>query len=105
MAYCTFVYNSILCIFAGIEIKYELYNPLIQKIEILKLEKRLDDRILYLRDAALHYSYVPFDLHGVPVAVGGTVPINPIKVYHALGQTLLFYLFPHYRSTHENTPC
>ncbi|KAG9337461.1 hypothetical protein JZ751_028650 [Albula glossodonta] len=39
----------------GVEICYELYNPCMQKIEVLKLEKRLDDNLLYLRDALPEY--------------------------------------------------
>lgn len=30
----------------GIEVKYELYDPTIQKIELLLLEKRLDDKVI-----------------------------------------------------------
>lgn len=29
----------------GIEVKYDLYDPTIQKIELLLLEKRLDDKV------------------------------------------------------------
>lgn len=33
-----------------------MYDPSIHKIEVLKLEKRLDDELLYLRDALPEYS-------------------------------------------------
>jgi len=64
----------------GIEIMYDLYNPTIKKIEVLKLEKRLDEHLTYLRDAPLHYSTVPFELEPTPHPRGAAIPINPIKV-------------------------
>ncbi|KAL9905207.1 LOW QUALITY PROTEIN: large ribosomal subunit protein bL19m-like, partial [Glossina fuscipes fuscipes] len=48
----------------GLEISYDMYDPTIQKIEVLRLEKRLDDRLFYLRDAE----------------EGAAVPVNDIKV-------------------------
>ena len=33
----------------GIEFMYWLYNPTVLKIEVLKLEKRVDDELYYLR--------------------------------------------------------
>ncbi|KAK3097443.1 hypothetical protein FSP39_009687, partial [Pinctada imbricata] len=65
---------------SGVEMKYELYNPLIQKIEVLKLEKRLDDNLTYLRDCPAEYSTFPFNLDAVPLPKGMTVPVNPLKV-------------------------
>ncbi len=59
---------------------YELYSPSIQKIEVLKLEKRLDEELFYLRDAPPQYSTVPFDFEVVPHPPGAPVPINQIKV-------------------------
>lgn len=38
------------------EIKYELYDPAIHRIDVIKLEKRLDDELLYLQDALPEYS-------------------------------------------------
>lgn len=64
----------------GIEIMYELYNPVIQKIEVLKLEKRLDDRLFYLRDAPQEYSTVPFDMEAVTLPPGAQVPVNTTTV-------------------------
>lgn len=65
----------------GVEIRYDLYNPTIRSIEVLKLEKRLDDHLLYLRDAPLEYSYVPFDFKPeIKFSESSEVPVNPIKV-------------------------
>lgn len=35
----------------GIEFRFELYAPTIRNIEVIRLEKRLDDELYYLRDA------------------------------------------------------
>uniref|UniRef100_A0A915L1V6 Large ribosomal subunit protein bL19m n=1 Tax=Romanomermis culicivorax TaxID=13658 RepID=A0A915L1V6_ROMCU len=59
---------------------YNLYNPLIQKIEVLKLEKRLDEELYYLRDALPEYSTIPFNMESVPLPPGAEVPLNRIKV-------------------------
>ncbi|KAL5010587.1 hypothetical protein ScPMuIL_012892 [Solemya velum] len=64
----------------GVEILYEMYNPLLQKIEVLKLEKRLDDQLLYLRDAPYEYSTFSFDLAPVPLPKASSVPVNTLKV-------------------------
>ncbi|KAI2795748.1 hypothetical protein RDWZM_004609 [Blomia tropicalis] len=65
----------------GVEIRYDLYNPTIQEIQVLKLEKRLDDHLLYLRDALPKYSEFPFDLPPEPPRKAGEpVPINTIQV-------------------------
>ncbi|XP_033741056.1 39S ribosomal protein L19, mitochondrial-like [Pecten maximus] len=64
----------------GVEISYHLYNPTIQKIEVLKLEKRADEHLRYLRNAPHEYSTVPFDLKATLIARGQPVPINDIKV-------------------------
>lgn len=57
-----------------------MYSPLVQKVEVLRLEKRLDDELLYLRDAPPEYSTVPFNLEAVSHPPGAPVPINPLKV-------------------------
>ena len=44
------------------------------------MEKRLDNELLYLRDAPLHYSAVPFDLEATPHPKGAAVPVNPLQV-------------------------
>ncbi|KAM9356133.1 large ribosomal subunit protein bL19m [Pholidichthys leucotaenia] len=64
----------------GVEICYELYSPRIQKIEVLKLEKRLDDNLMYLRDALPEYSTVDTEMKPVPISPLGEVPVNKIKV-------------------------
>ncbi|KRY83741.1 39S ribosomal protein L19, mitochondrial, partial [Trichinella pseudospiralis] len=63
----------------GFEIRYNLYNPTVRKIEVLKLEKRLDDELFYLRDALPEYSTIPFDMEAEPRPVGA-VPLNKTKV-------------------------
>lgn len=63
----------------GIEVEYDLYDPAVQKIEVLKLEKRLDSRMIYLRDAQPEYSTVDLNMEpeihaeGAPVQVNDTV--------------------------------
>ncbi|KAK8388635.1 hypothetical protein O3P69_020547 [Scylla paramamosain] len=64
----------------GVEIKYEMYSPLLQSIEVLRLEKRLDDELLYLRDALPIYSTFPLDMEPEVMQEGAPVPVNPIKV-------------------------
>ena len=64
----------------GVEIKYEMYSPLLQSIEVLRLEKRLDDELLYLRDALPMYSTFPLDMEPEVLQEGAPVPVNPIKV-------------------------
>lgn len=62
------------------EIRYELYNPTIREIEVLRLEKRLDEHLYYLRDAEPEFSTFPFDMDPEPHPEGAPVPVNPIKV-------------------------
>jgi large subunit ribosomal protein L19 len=64
----------------GTEMKYQLYDPTIQKIEVLRLEKRLDDELLYLRDAPNEYSTFDENMDTEYLAEGEPVPVNPIKV-------------------------
>jgi len=64
----------------GFEVKYDIYNPLIQLIEVLRLEKRVDEHLLYLRDALPEYSTFPFDMEPVPHPLGAPVPLNTLKV-------------------------
>ncbi|KAL7638721.1 UNVERIFIED_CONTAM: hypothetical protein RMT77_010254 [Armadillidium vulgare] len=63
----------------GVEISYEMYCPLIQSIEVLRLEKRLDDKLLYLRDCLPEYSTFPFDMEPEQLPEGAPVPVNTIK--------------------------
>lgn len=63
----------------GVEVRYNLYDPAIQKVDCLRLEKRLDNELLYLRDAPLEYSTFPFDMDSELISEG-SVPVNNIKV-------------------------
>jgi len=60
----------------GVEIMYQMYSPNIQRIETLKLERRLDDELYYLRDAAPEHSKVPLDMEPELLAEGQRVPLN-----------------------------
>ncbi|RZF34922.1 hypothetical protein LSTR_LSTR011416 [Laodelphax striatellus] len=64
----------------GCEIEYYMYDPTIQKIDVLKLEKRPDRELLYLRDALPEYSTFPLDMEPIPLPEGSPVPVNDIKV-------------------------
>ncbi|XP_017267326.1 39S ribosomal protein L19, mitochondrial [Kryptolebias marmoratus] len=64
----------------GVEICYELYNPRVQNIEVLKLEKRLDDNLMYLRDALPEFSTVDPEMKPVPFSPSEEVPVNKRKV-------------------------
>ena len=60
---------------------YEIYNPTIQAIEVLKLEKRLDDNLTYLQDCPAEYSTIPFDFAPVKLPPNSPIPINTTKVF------------------------
>lgn len=65
----------------GVEMQFRLYDPTIQKIQVLRLEKRLDDELFYLRDALPEYSTFPVDMEPEVLPEGSrTVPVNPIQV-------------------------
>ncbi|XP_071478732.1 large ribosomal subunit protein bL19m-like [Diadema antillarum] len=64
----------------GIEINYQIYSPLIKKIEVLKLEKRLDNNIQYLRDALPEYSTIDPEMTAIKHPPGKPVPVNDIRV-------------------------
>ncbi|XP_028296068.1 large ribosomal subunit protein bL19m [Gouania willdenowi] len=64
----------------GVEICYELYSPRLQKIEVLRLQKRLDDNLMYLRDALPEYSTVDPEMKPEPCCPTGEVPVNQLKV-------------------------
>lgn len=66
---------------AGLEILYELYDPRLLKVEVLRLEKRLDSELLYLRDAEPEFSTFPFDMEAEFNTDGAAIPVNPIKVW------------------------
>ncbi|KFO75835.1 hypothetical protein N303_03490, partial [Cuculus canorus] len=64
----------------GVEICYELYNPRIQAIEVLKLEKRLDDNLMYLRDALPEYSTFDVNMKPETRLDHEEIPINKLQV-------------------------
>lgn len=70
--------NMFSVLFKGVEICFELYNPRIQEIQVIKLEKRLDDSLLYLRDALPEYS--TFDMNMKPITPESSreVPVNKV---------------------------
>uniref|UniRef100_A0A8C5ML85 Large ribosomal subunit protein bL19m n=1 Tax=Leptobrachium leishanense TaxID=445787 RepID=A0A8C5ML85_9ANUR len=64
----------------GVEIRYDLYNPRIQEIQVLKLEKRIDDNLMYLRDALPIYSTFDFDMKPEIRLTEEEIPVNKLKV-------------------------
>ncbi|KAG8445735.1 hypothetical protein GDO86_010498 [Hymenochirus boettgeri] len=64
----------------GVEMRYDTYSPRILEIQVLKLEKRLDDHLIYLRDALPEYSTFDFNMKPVSSSLEGEVPINQLKV-------------------------
>ncbi|GFO13830.1 hypothetical protein PoB_004033500 [Plakobranchus ocellatus] len=64
----------------GVEVLYQLYNPTVQGIQVLKLEKRLDDQLYYLRNAPLEHSTFSFDMQPVTLPRDAPVPVNTTKV-------------------------
>ncbi|XP_068619664.1 large ribosomal subunit protein bL19m [Battus philenor] len=64
----------------GVEIRYDLYDPTIQSIQVLRLEKRLDEKLLYLRDALPEYSTFSFDMTPEILPEGSPVRVNTIQV-------------------------
>lgn len=64
----------------GVEIQYDMYNPTLQSIEVLKLEKRLDDNLTYLQDCPAEHSTIPFDMQPVKQLPGTSVPLNLTRV-------------------------
>ncbi|KAF2896637.1 hypothetical protein ILUMI_09540 [Ignelater luminosus] len=64
----------------GVEVLYEMYDPVLSKIEVLRLEKRLDDELFYLRDALPEYSTFDSNMEPEIHPEGAPIPINPIKV-------------------------
>lgn len=64
----------------GVEVSFDIYDPTIQKIECLRLEKRLDNELFYLRDAPLEYSTFSFDMDAEILPENSAVPVNDIKV-------------------------
>lgn len=69
------------------QVRYELYDPTIQRIQVLRLEKRLDDKLYYLRDALPEYSTFPVDMDPEILPEGTPVPLNPVQVQQNLSKT------------------
>lgn len=62
-----------------------MYDPTIQKVQVLRLEKRLDEKLFYLRDALPEYSTFPFDMDPEILPEGTLVPVNPVQVnFHSV---------------------
>lgn len=64
----------------GVEVLYEMYDPALQKIEVLRLEKRVDDKLLYLRDSLPEFSTFNVNMEMEILPEGSPVPVNPIQV-------------------------
>jgi len=64
----------------GIEISYRMYSPNILSIETLKLERRIDDELYYLRDADPEHSTVDPNMSPILLAEGEPVPLNDTVV-------------------------
>ncbi|XP_066159332.1 large ribosomal subunit protein bL19m isoform X1 [Euwallacea fornicatus] len=64
----------------GVEILYDMYDPTLHKVEVLRLEKRLDAELLYLRDALPEYSTFDVNMDAELLPEGAQVPINTIRV-------------------------
>lgn len=64
----------------GVEISYRMYSPNILSIETLKLERRIDDELYYLRDADPDHSTVDPNMSPILLAEGEPVPLNDTVV-------------------------
>lgn len=64
----------------GVEVMYEMYDPTIQKVEVLRLEKRLDSKLYYLRDAYPEFSTFDVNMDPEILPEGSPVPINTTLV-------------------------
>ena len=60
----------------GVEFMYDLYSPTLKDIEVLKLEKRIDDELYYLRDCDPKHSTIPMDFPPEVLAENQAVPVN-----------------------------
>ncbi|XP_055635363.1 39S ribosomal protein L19, mitochondrial [Toxorhynchites rutilus septentrionalis] len=64
----------------GMEVMYDLYDPTLLKFEVLRLERRLDEHLLYLRDALDEYSTFDINMEPEVLPEGSPVPVNDVKV-------------------------
>ncbi len=65
---------------AGLEFTYQLYSPTVLKVETIRLERRLDDELFYLRNAPSEFSTFPADMEPEILPEGAFVPINETVV-------------------------
>lgn len=63
----------------GLEILYDMYDPTLQKVEVLKLQKRLDDKLYYLRDCLPEFSTFDLNMEADILPEGSEVPTNTTK--------------------------
>ena len=64
----------------GVECMVDLYSPSVKEIEVLKLEKRLDDELYYLRDCDPKYCTVPLDMVAERAPENKPIPINDVII-------------------------
>jgi len=64
----------------GVEFMFDLYSPTLKEVEVLRLEKRLDEELYYLRDCDPKYSTVPTDMLAELLPDGEPVPLNDIVI-------------------------
>lgn len=64
----------------GVEVVFDMYDPNIQRVDCLRLEKRLDSKLYYLRDALPEYSTFPVDMEMEFLPEGAPVPVNDLQV-------------------------
>jgi len=64
----------------GVEFMFDLYSPTLKEIEVLRLEKRLDEELYYLRDCDPKHSTVPTDMLAELLPEGEPVPLNDIVI-------------------------
>lgn len=69
----TFVLRNVIA-GEGVERTFELYSPLINQIEVLKLERRRRAKLYYLRDKPLKESTVSAQMKPVPVENPDALP-------------------------------
>ena len=43
----------------GVEFMFDLYSPTLKDVEVLRLEKRIDEELYYLRDCDPKHSTIP----------------------------------------------
>ena len=60
--------------------KYDLYDPAIQKVTVLRLERRLDDHLMYMRDALPEYYTIDPNMEQEILPEGEPVPVNRTKI-------------------------